>query len=221
MSPPGALHRSGERALALSPSFKVFLSGSILFLGIAGALPFYQPIRMSSTPPTAPLSADGTATLNTLSDKAAPTIAVQAEKYAKSYPEPLLVSESLPPNTAPKPLASDGKPTIKPISATVRDFAAVRQFTPPPATTVDRQTTTFDKQPDCIDPSKVADSLLPMFHFAENLKPPSAETDAKTPPQNPFPQPTATQKLLPLRPYTELRPLRLLDSRPSNIVTVQ
>ena len=224
MSPPSALHRSGVRTL--SPGFKVFLSGSVLLLGGVGTLPFYQPGQvLRSFPPTddQPVIValpDGIAELPPLVKTkeslpiVLPSVAVQMEKYAQAYPEPNLVPKSLPPPKVSKPSEPVGhsvaKPAVTPITP-IRTFASIHQLAPKTTAPFDRQATAFDEQPECIDPQKIVDSLLPLFHFAENLKPSSQEASEKTPPENPFRQPDEKEerKLSPLRPYVELRPLRL------------
>ena len=225
MSPPSALQRSEESVPSLSPGSKVFLSGSILLLGTVGVLPFYQPNRdlpipqtvgrtpsvsipcEKTVPPPTVDPKNGSEKIDGSVVKAVPAVAVQSEKYAKAYPEPILVSGTQAVPNAPKPLEAAAKSPPPPI----REFASIHRITPV-AAAPKRQDASFEARPENINPSKVTDSLLPMFHFAENLKPLSTEATAKTPPDNPF-QPTASEekKLLPLRLYNELRPLRLLE----------
>ena len=134
-------------------------------------------------------------------------IASQTEKYAKAYPEPVLASE-VPSSESVRPLVeTPPRPPLAPI----QEFSSIHRLTPSLITPIERQDVTFDGQPECIDSSKLADSLLPMFHFAENLKPISMEIVEQTPPENPFqpPDDREVRKLSPLRPYVELRPLRL------------
>ena len=228
MSPPSALHRSGGCAPALSPHLKIFLSGGVLFFGAVGALPFYQMNQAQSLPVSSSQNVataipqevaapfpngepkDGVPMVGTTFDQVPAAIAVQSEKYAKAYPEPTLVSETSSSVSARPPTGSPSSPP-----APLREFTSIHQLVPGAAPPLNRQAVTFNEQPECIDPSKLADSLLPMFHFAENLKSLSTRTIDTVPPENPF-LPSdihEDRKLSPLRPYVELRPLRLPEKK--------
>ena len=226
MSPPGTLHRSGDCAPSLSPNFKIFLSGSVLFFGAVGTLPFFQTSGIPPLPPQTVVAVipdditvllpitepkGGSAMTGSPFDLAQAAVAVQSEKYARAYPEPILVSEVPVPDHAEKSTESPPKPFTVP----VREFAAIHRLVPNPTTPFNGQTVTFDEQPECVDPSKLVDSLLPMFHFAENLKPSPQEVAENVLPENPFLplEVREDRKLSPLRPYVELRPLRLPEKK--------
>ena len=237
MSPPSALHRSSGCVSALAPNLKVFLSGSVLFFGTVGTLPFYQPSRLPSsslpneqsvlqlavaeisneiTPPLPIVEPkDGSSMFSFPSVPAPSVVAVQSEKYAQAYPEPILTFETPIPADVPQTSKGNDLSPTKASSAPFREFATIHQFAPVKATSLNRQVATFDKQPECVDPSKLVDSLLPMLHFAENLKPLSQDSIAETPPENPFLSPDVQEerKLSPLQPYLELRPLRLPEKK--------
>jgi len=225
MSPPNSLHRPGKGASALSSGFKIFLSASILLLGAVGALPFLRekvavpiPSPQVERIVTVPTSVDNvppptvSVTIDTLPNKTVPpSVAENTGKVAHVYPEPILVSVApllkaeLCPSEIPKV-----ESTVKPVAVFVREFASIHPFTTSTTALIDKAPTTFDKRPESIDPSKIADALLPMFHFAENMKPLSSEKGERTPPENPFQH--GGKKFMPLRVFAELRPLRLQES---------
>ena len=222
MFPPSTLHRTGGCALALSPNIKIFLSGSVLFLGTVGALPFFQANQLptpdkqpviAAIPNETAFSSFPVSQPDFISplDHAPAAVAVQTEKYAKAYPEPILASEVL---TSESVHESTGSPPKVP-TVSVREFKPIHRLAPSPKTSLSRQAVTFDERPECIDAAKLVDSLLPMFHFAENLKPLSPETVEHTLPENPFQPPDVPEdrKLSPLRPYVELRQLRLPEKK--------
>ena len=234
MSPPYSPHCPGQGAVALSSGLKVFLSIGVLFLGAMGASPFL----LEEVPVSVPTTGDGLAAAPLPTDNlfpvtlpenpvalskepTSPQLAEISAKVAKPYPEPILVAEA-PPKSPPS--SATERSTVKlPTEFVVKmvsisPFASIHSATPSPTAFPARTPILFPSRPEGINPSKIADSLLPMFHFAENSKPLSRDEDNQTPPENPFRQlqndttiSNDNQELSPLRPFVELRPLRLAD----------
>ncbi len=243
MSPLNSPHRPVLCAVALSPGLKLFLSGSVLLLGSMGTLPFFHGIDPSPIPPlpdeqitAAPLpkenvkkNAKETIVAEPLSCESKksglsgnPPQSVKAEKrekYAQAYPEPMLVAAPSSSKAVEVSTKSVADSIVKPIIVPFREFSSIHEFKESPTTFLDRESMEFDTQPESIDPAKTVDMLLPMFNFAENLKPLSKESGIRTPPDNPFQQQsieasvTEERRLSPLRPYIELRPLRIPEKR--------
>ena len=224
MSPPNSPHRPARGASALSLGLKVFLSASVLFVGTIGTFPFLLPAPVTSpmgeqvVAAAIPVDEALPANLDTLPIKTLPSIAKHSEKVAQAYPEPIL-SPVTPTTKTEQPLPEAGAESPAPsVSAPLRKFVSIHPFTASTTALIAKTPTAFSEQPKSIDSSKIADTLLPMFHFAENLKPLSREKAERTPPENPFrqiqvdvPVPFEDKKLLPLRSLVELRPLRLAE----------
>ena len=235
MSPPSTLHRPEQGASAFSSGFKVFFSASILFFGAVGTLPFL--LEKAAVP--VPSSNERIATASTSADNVSPvsvsakigtlpnkmplsSVAENKGKIAQAYPEPLLVSVAPPQKTERRSSEIAAETAVKSTSVSVREFASIHSFTTSTTTLIGKTPTSFDKRPESIDSSKIADALLPMFHFAENLKPLSEEKGERAMPENPFRQlkvapmvPREDSQFRPLRTVVELRPLRILESPPA------
>ena len=223
MSPPNSPHRPGQGALALTPGFKVFLAGSILFLGTMSALPFLLERDSTAIPPssetrtgTVSLSVDGVPPIAVSEQSLASTTAAAPAfaEHSKKVVQRVSTPQLLPTEQQTSDAAVES--AVQPIAVRVREFASIHSPSQSTTTPPERKSIVFDKKPEKINPSKIADALLPMFHFAENLKPLTNEKGNQSPPENPFrlqsvgeTAPSGENKLLPLRPFLELRPLRL------------
>lgn len=207
---------------ALSPTKKIVLSGLIIALGFAAA-GFHlrrpietvankavDPVLAAAPLPSAETTDAPAAPFSASSSSSAPAPAPLpdegAEKYAQAYPPPILVADE-------KSVRHPGKKTVKPNQSAEKpvvviknpEFKPVHQLSKPVPRVMKADRSEFKPIPKAKSSTGAMDELLPLFDFAENLKPLTFGVVAPVQPSNPF---QAIGDLTPLRPFQgELVPL--------------
>lgn len=198
-SPIPPVPESGAPAsAALSPKTKIFLAGSIIALGLAVAgFHWRRPIEnfvnkvVDPVLTAAPLPSGEqieTAPIPAQKIEAPPTPAPDtgAEKYSQAYPPPILVADESPSRPRGKKTVEANKTAEKPTVASSSEFKPVHPLSKPVPSLIKADRSKFAPIPEAKSTSGALDELLPLFDFAENLKPLSHGNAAPVQPSNPF-----------------------------------